>query len=262
MIDELETDRWLAASPSARDDIARRLLRHLPDGWRVGAPLPAAHGTVPSFIWENVAFALVPGARRLGFDAAMWQATPEEAASFAETVEEYFAEPVAIQAFVAASTGRPRAVALDPFLCEVTARPSGTIVGADPIVHADLVARVAPDGFALPAADAWEAACAGGRATLFHWGDHAPMDRYPLASEGWHPSPNSFGLRIAQDTYRPDLLGVPGLARGGDGGCMICGGTGYFVAWLTLASAWHDADLSACTEIFGDNHRVRRIFRL
>jgi len=30
------------------------------------------------------------------------------------------------------------------------------------------------------------------------------------------------------------------MTRGGDGGCMICGGAGFFVGWLTLATAYFE----------------------
>lgn len=264
MLDDLRPNSWLAATPATRDAVARNIIARLPEGWRLGAsPAPG----VPGFVWrDDATFALVPGATRLGFDVAGWRATPAEIESFAETVDDYFAEPMTIEAYVASVTGRPRTVAQGPFLCEVTTRAADAVVTdgvADGgLCHADLAARVASDGFALPSAGEWEAACAGGAATLFHWGDHAPMEGYPLASEGWEREPNAYGLDIACDTYRPDILDVPGIARGGDGGGMVCGAAGHFVAWLTLACAWCDPDLSAYAQIFGEHHCVRRILRL
>ncbi len=31
-----------------------------------------------------------------------------------------------------------------------------------------------------------------------------------------------------------------GTTRGGDGGCTICGGAGFFMGWLTLATAYFE----------------------
>ena len=212
VLDDLRPESWRAAAPAALHEAARKILAGLPGGWRLDAsPAPG----VPGFVWRDGAtFVLVPGVTRLGFDVAGWRPTPAEIASFKETGDEYFAEPVTIEAYVASVTGRPRPVTQGPFLCEVTARPADAVVADEfaeaGLSHADLAARVASEGFALPSADEWEAACAGGASTLFHWGDQAPAARYPLASEGWERGPNAYGLDIAWDTYRPDILGRAG----------------------------------------------------
>ena len=124
------------------------------------------------------------------------------------------------------------------------------------ITRADLVAHLKNDGFRLLTSDEWEYLCGGGIATLFRWGDHAPCDRYPtdisreeiewrtewVRSSGklerpvggftsdwdYHRLPNSLGLLIAQNPYQSELVNEPGVLRGGDGGCSICGGIGYF----------------------------------
>ena len=49
----------------------------------------------------------------------------------------------------------------------------------------------------------------------------------------YHRRPNAFGLFIASDPYKYELVAEIGTTRGGDGGCTICGGTGFFVGWLT-----------------------------
>jgi hypothetical protein len=116
--------------------------------------------------------------------------------------------------------------------------------------HADEAAAMQRAGFRLLTSDEWEHACGAGAATLFRWGDHAPCDRYPpdasvehseLVSDfDHHRRPNAFGLHIAADPYQAELVAEAGITRGGDGGSMICGGAGYFMGWLPLATAWFD----------------------
>jgi hypothetical protein len=134
--------------------------------------------------------------------------------------------------------------------------------------HADLAARLKTSGFRFPTSDEWEYACGCGAPTLFRWGDHVPCDRYPTdispeeaawrrrwvlsageldyPPEGFAPDwdlhrrPNAFGLSIAFDPYKCELVAEIGTTRGGDGGCTICGGAGFFIGWLTLATAYFE----------------------
>jgi Sulfatase-modifying factor enzyme 1 len=148
--------------------------------------------------------------------------------------------------------------------------PDGTITArrAEARAHAELAAQLASAGFRFPTSDEWEYACGCGAATLFRWGDHVPCDRYPtdispeeaawrrqwalsagkleypadgFASD-WdlHRRPNAFGIHIASNPYKYELVAEPQITRGGDGGCTICGGAGFFVGWLTLATAYFE----------------------
>lgn len=134
--------------------------------------------------------------------------------------------------------------------------------------HADLAAELARSGFRFPSLDEWEYCCGGGAPTLFRWGHHVPCDRYPTdvspAEAAWRRQlvlsmgklerpagvfatdwdyqwqPNAFGLFIASDPYKYELVAEIGVTRGGDGGCTICGRTGFFAGWLTLANAYFE----------------------
>jgi hypothetical protein len=136
--------------------------------------------------------------------------------------------------------------------------------------HSNIAESLARDGFRLPSSDEWEHACGAGASTLFRWGDHVPCDRYPddvsreemewkrqwALSAGrlerppggfvpdfdHHRQPNAFGLFIASNPYQSELVAEPGHSRGGDGGSAICGGAGFLMGWLPLATAWLDPD--------------------
>jgi hypothetical protein len=110
--------------------------------------------------------------------------------------------------------------------------------------HAQLSALLKKGGFRFPTVDEWEYLCGAGSETLFRWGDHVPCDCYPVdgAADVWgrHRRPNAFGLVIATDPYKSELTAKTGTTRGGDGGSTVCGGAGYFVGWLTLATAYYE----------------------
>jgi hypothetical protein len=136
------------------------------------------------------------------------------------------------------------------------------------LTHADLTSELARTGLRLPTSDEWEHLCGGGAATLFRWGDHAPCDRYPTdispAEAAWreawvlsggklarpaagfetdwdlHLRPSVCGVLIASNPYNCEVTSDPAVTRGGDGGCAICGGAGFFMGWLTLATSYFD----------------------
>ena len=80
--------------------------------------------------------------------------------------------------------------------------------------------------------------CGGGCRTLFPWGDDLDYnmnllyfskednDKYDLEE------PNFFGLSIAYDPYKMEVIDNKSFSKGGDGGCNICGGYGDFLGYL------------------------------
>jgi hypothetical protein len=154
---------------------------------------------------------------------------------------------------------------------KVTRGSDGSLLGfshrEQELSYSQIIADFTGQGFRLPSADEWEYACAGGSRTLFHWGDHVPCDWYPVdpPQRGWnrHREPNGFGLSIASNPYELELLSEPGVSRGGDGGCNVCGGVGFFMGWLPLASSWKDGyPYDASEPLDLGNYFVRRVLEL
>ncbi|MEK6234181.1 MAG: SUMF1/EgtB/PvdO family nonheme iron enzyme [Planctomycetales bacterium] len=154
--------------------------------------------------------------------------------------------------------------------------------------HEDVASALAP--FRLPTSDEWEYACGGGATSLFRWGDHVPCDRYPtdLSPEeaawrrqwalsggkldypekgfqsdwSFHTQPNACGLCIASNPYHWELTAEPDWVRGGDGGCSICGGAGFFMGWIPLATSYCDEDFCRPEEPIDPGYTYcRRVFQ-
>jgi len=155
--------------------------------------------------------------------------------------------------------------------------------------HEDVVATLDP--FRLPTSDEWEYACGGRTTSLFRWGDHVPCARYPTdvspeedvwrrewvfsggnleypangfqSDWSFHTQPNAFGLLIASNPYNWELTAEAGWVRGGDGGCSICGGAGFLMGWLPLATSYCEEDFCRPEEPISPGFSfVRRVFEL
>jgi hypothetical protein len=242
---------WDALAPAEREAAAQALSQQLPAPWHFTGikqhELGNQRHDVAFFDWNGVAFALIPGGEAtLGYDRnnpfilneaqrQNWDVVMEEfGCKFDEVMDEYMT-PL-------------RTVTLEPFLLEVEAKKLGVIPISDnadktyPCSHRQIRQAISSDGFRFPTSDEWEYACAAGSRTLWRWGNDYPLHCYPGECDDWDLNfkPNAFGLLIACYPYNWEFVAEPGIMRGGDGGCAMCGGEGITPVWLNLASAFID----------------------
>jgi hypothetical protein len=193
---------------------------------------PGGPGRIALFERNDRLFSLVPGGLvTVGYDLDGFQPTPEQLASYQASAEEY--QLPDIRSHVASVTTRRRTVELPTLVVAVEA------VQSEQDDFEAEVESLAEDGLRLPTQDEWEWVCGAGAASLFRWGDDHPAGDYPigLSAQEW---PSAFGLEIGLDPYNAERTADPEIICGGDGGTMICGGSGYFLAWLGLATSYQD----------------------
>ncbi|WP_339237891.1 hypothetical protein MKX40_26640 [Paenibacillus sp. FSL R5-0517] len=158
----------------------------------------------------------------------------------------------------------------------------------------DVVREEAAAGFGLLTEDEWEYIYGGGCRTLFPWGDsfdYTMRLRHFGSVEGMDETvdgsaetassrveekddraydlelPNFFGIKFAGDPYKYELtLDSAGdvMPKGGDGGSLICGGTGPLVGFLPAAAVYYrDVNASELDwEDLMDSMYYRRVVRL
>ncbi|MFJ8581774.1 hypothetical protein [Micromonospora sp. NPDC093277] len=259
---------------------------------------------------DGMQFALVTGGRpALGYDAARFQPSPDQAASYADSASEYGLPPLA--EYVDAMTSPVRSVEMpamltaveafdpcevplapdDPQVLELVASAGGRLDGmstfhsggglavefdqAGQVVRARATREVSYDeamdglasiGLRTTTADEWEWACGAGATTLFRWGDDCPNDGYPFDYEtGTHRQTNLWGLAIGQDPYGHEATTERTIVCGGDGGSTTCGGSGFFLGWLTLATAYRDKEFGrwlASDDGYADEILTRPVIEL
>jgi hypothetical protein len=285
---DLSTARWQELSDESAVSVARVIARENQlDLLDVrGHDYAGRHQRIALFERNGMRFSLVPAARAaLGYDGTRFVPTPQQAASYAESADEYGLP--AITEFIDSMTSPQRAVELPALLvavealdtCVTTAaaddprvqnlmtgaRPGGGAMTFGPvrnvkvefdeagqvrsarvveqIPYVDALAEAASLGVRPASPDEWEHACGADARTLFRWGDDSPDDGYPYDHRsGPHHEPNLWGLMIGQDPYKHEWTTGRGIVCGGDGGSATCGGSGFFVGWLTLATAYRDED--------------------
>ena len=138
----------------------------------------------------------------------------------------------------------------------------------DDISYEKLCKNLKDEGFSLANLDEWEYLCGGGCRTLFPWGDDLDYnmnllyfskednDKYDLEE------PNFFGLSIAYDPYKMEIIDNKSFSKGGDGGCNICGGFGDFLGYLPCSPYFNQVIDYEEEALNGDFNFYRRIIRI
>ncbi|MER8266156.1 hypothetical protein AB0B51_16920 [Streptomyces griseus] len=231
---DLRLDQWRSLEPHAARRIAQEAARQV-DG-RVTAVETAEHLGAPlhrvRIERDGREFALIPGGTvTLGLDLDAWRPTAEQAADYAESLEQGYGHGPDLRAHLAQVLSPRRSVCLATVLMAVRDEKL-----TEP--PADMPAVLSARGLRMPTSDEWEHACGAGADTLFRWGDDIPSGVVPYDdATGPHQQPNGLGLRIAYDTYSTELTSDVTAAHGGDGGESVCGGYGWVLGWLPLATA-------------------------
>ncbi|WP_189538294.1 hypothetical protein [Streptomyces roseolilacinus] len=231
---DLTLDLWRTFDEATARRIAQNAADHV--GGRVSRVEATKHLGGPlhrvRIERDGQEFALIPGGRvSLGFDVDTWQPTAQQAADYAQSLEQGYGCGPDLRTHLARMLSALRSVHLDTVLMAV----EDEALTEPP---ADMPAALVARGLRMPSSDEWEHACGAGSGTLFRWGDDCPLDRIPYGDDtGPHNELNAFGLHIAYDTYRAELTSDVTAVHGGDGGESVCGGYGHLLAWLPLATA-------------------------
>ena len=137
----------------------------------------------------------------------------------------------------------------------------------DDISYEKLCENLKDEGFSLANLDEWEYLCGGGCRTLFPWGDDIDynMNLFYYTKKGNKydlEEPNFFGLSIAYDPYKMEIIDNKSFSKGGDGGCNICGGYGDFLGYLPCSPYFNQVIDYEEEDLNGDFNFYRRIIRI
>ena len=144
----------------------------------------------------------------------------------------------------------------------------------DNITYDELCHNLKDEDFSLPNLDEWEYLCGGGCRTLFPWGNDIDYNmnllHYSKKRDNKYDleEPNFFGLSIAYDPYKMEIIEADELMyKGGDGGCNICGGSGMFLGYLPCSPYYNPEPIEDeydenDNELHGDFDFYRRIIRI
>lgn len=139
------------------------------------------------------------------------------------------------------------------------------------------VASLKEGSFTLATEDEWEYLCNGGTRTLFRWGDLLNNDiREKIYSNGCAvdygednkskssvlDQPNMFGLFIAYNSYKYEIIDHTRYVKGGDGGCSICGGDGPIYVLPCYTAFYRQEAYESRYGLSKDYYSYRRIIRL
>ena len=137
----------------------------------------------------------------------------------------------------------------------------------DDISYEELCENLKDERFSLANLDEWEYLCGGGCRTLFPWGDDIDynMNLFYYTKKGNKydlEEPNFFGLSIAYDPYKMEIIDNKSFTKGGDGGCNVCGGFGEFLGYLSCSPYFNQVIDYEEEYLNGDFNFYRRIIRI
>jgi hypothetical protein len=216
---------------------------------------------VAIFQWNHIEFAFIPGSTvSLGYDPNDPFEPDEGQLDDWDSFSSSYGGPVDLHRALKEILTPFRTVTIGPMLMQVEAQTLGleevparartegfwpfqrtikefAIRRERCISYDEAIETVGRDDFRLPTSDEWEYACGAASRTLFAWGNHCPED-VTVEAIAEMRSLNSFGLSFWPNRYHWEFCQERGIARGGDGGGIACGGATGFTEWLTFAPAY------------------------
>lgn len=259
--------QWDALTKAECESIATAVAKTLPKPFKFDGVERCAMGGITRFVafflhTKRRLSLIIGGDAELGYDRTApypftkaqlkdWQHEMVDEMGWKGTIHDYLNEVLSPH----------RRVRVSPFLMEV--KPEKQKHGGEVSKETsdEFAETLAKSGFRLPTSDEWEYACAAGTRSLWRWGNTCPTDEdsYRVKKFNLHIKPNAFGLRYTGNTYHAELCQA-GLLRQGDGGGMVCGGSGAVATWLPLASAFLDTSMGKAG--YFDPLYIRRVFEL
>ncbi len=136
---------------------------------------------------------------------------------------------------------------------------------------AEAVRSLKEGPFTLATEDEWEYLCNGGARTLFRWGGSldgvveaiyqvGAVSKSKEPAESLLERPNMFGLFIAYDSYKNEIIDSLSYTKGGDGGRSLCGGDGPIYVLPCYTAFYRNSVF--CAELSKNYYCYRRIIRL
>ena len=125
--------------------------------------------------------------------------------------------------------------------------------------------------FTLATEDEWEYLCNGGTRTLFRWGDTLGDVMQEIFNVGSVSNPkekplleqpNMFGLFIAYNSYKCEIIDNVAYTKGGDGGCSLCGGEGAIHVLPCYTAFYRESADKGYKELSKNYYCYRRIIRM
>ena len=135
---------------------------------------------------------------------------------------------------------------------------------------AEAVRSLKEGPFTLATEDEWEYFCNGGARTLFRWGDTLDNVMEEIFNVGsvsmakekpLLEQPNMFGLFIAYNSYKNEIIDDENYSKGGDGGCSLCDGDGA-IQILPCYTAFYRERTGMSCWLSKNYYCYRRIIRM